>query len=130
MWYSHAKTRGFCAGGDRAIAIVELSLKAYGAPIYGKHEIVHSRHVVNSLKLKGAVFVEELSEVPEGQTVIFSADGVAKSVWEGAKRSGSKIIDATSPPVIRVDDDDNRNATHRSELIWIPKAVKPDAIGA
>ena len=83
-----ANPRGFCAGVDRAIDIVELSLKAYGAPIYVRHEIVHSRHVVNALKLKGAVFVEELSEVPDGQTVIFSAHGVAKSVWEEAKRRG------------------------------------------
>src|SRR2546426_2284851 len=74
-----ANPRGFCAGVDRAIDIVELSLKAYGAPIYVRHEIVHSRHVVNALKLKGAVFVEELSEVPDGQTVIFSAHGDRKS---------------------------------------------------
>src|SRR5438094_862016 len=94
-----ANPRGFCAGVDRAIDIVELSLKAYGAPIFVRHEIVHSRHVVNSLKLKGAVFVEELSEVPDGQTVIFSAHGVAKSVWEEAKQRGLKIIDATCPLV-------------------------------
>jgi len=81
-----ANPRGFCAGVDRAIDIVDLSLKKYGAPIYVRHEIVHSRHVVNSLRQKGAVFVEELSEVPEGSVVIFSAHGVAKSVWEEANR--------------------------------------------
>ena len=72
-----ANPRGFCAGVDRAIDIVDLSLKKYGAPIYVRHEIVHSRHVVNSLRQKGAVFVEELNEVPEGSVVIFSAHGVA-----------------------------------------------------
>ena len=81
-----ANPRGFCAGVDRAIDIVDLSLKKYGAPIYVRHEIVHSRHVVNSLRTKGAVFVEELGEVPEGSVVIFSAHGVAKSVWDEANR--------------------------------------------
>src|SRR5438128_12254265 len=95
-----ANPRGFCAGVDRAIDIVELSLKAYGAPIYVRHEIMHSRHVVNSLKLKGAVSAEELSEVPDGQTAIFSAHGVAKSVWDVSKRRGSEISDAQCPPAI------------------------------
>src|SRR2546425_183732 len=124
-----ANPRGFCAGVDRAIDIVELSLKAYGAPIYVRHEIVHSRHVVNSLKLKGAVFVEELSEVPDGQTVIFSAHGVAKSVWEVAKRRGLKIIDATCPLVIKVHNEVNRDYTQGYELILIGHAGHPEVIG-
>lgn len=124
-----ANPRGFCAGVDRAIDIVELSLKAYGAPIYVRHEIVHSRHVVNALKLKGAVFVEELSEVPDGQTVIFSAHGVAKSVWEEAKRRGLKIIDATCPLVIKVHNEVNRDYTQDYELILIGHAGHPEVIG-
>src|SRR5207247_6251625 len=124
-----ANPRGFCAGVDRAIDIVELSLKAYGAPIYVRHEIVHSRHVVNSLKLKGAVFVEELSEVPDGQTVIFSAHGVAKSVWEEAKQRGLKIIDATCPLVIKVHNEVNRDYTQGYELIVIVHAGHPEVIG-
>ena len=124
-----ANPRGFCAGVDRAIDIVELSLKAYGAPIYVRHEIVHSRHVVNSLKLKGAVFVEELTEVPDGQTVIFSAHGVAKSVWEEAKRRGLKIIDATCPLVIKVHNEVNREYTQGYELILIGHAGHPEVIG-
>ena len=95
-----AKPRGFCAGVDRAIEIVDLSLKAYGAPIYVRHEIVHSRHVVNTLREKGAVFVEELSAVPDGAIVIFSAHGVAKEVWEESTRRNLKVIDATCPLVI------------------------------
>jgi 4-hydroxy-3-methylbut-2-enyl diphosphate reductase len=124
-----ANPRGFCAGVDRAIDIVELSLKAYGAPIYVRHEIVHSRHVVNALKLKGAVFVEELSEVPDGQTVIFSAHGVAKSVWEEAKRRGLKIIDATCPLVIKVHNEVNRDYTQGYELILIGHDGHPEVIG-
>ncbi|MGH7254561.1 MAG: 4-hydroxy-3-methylbut-2-enyl diphosphate reductase, partial [Nitrospirales bacterium] len=97
-----ANPRGFCAGVDRAIEIVELSLKAYGAPIYVRHEIVHSRHVVNSLRQKGAVFVEELDEIPDGSIVIFSAHGVAKGVWAEGRRRNLKVIDATCPLVIKV----------------------------
>jgi len=86
-----ANPRGFCAGVDRAIEIVELSLKRYGAPIYVRHEIVHSRPVVDSLRKRGAVFVEELDEVPDGALVIFSAHGVAQQVWEDAQRRSLKI---------------------------------------
>jgi 4-hydroxy-3-methylbut-2-en-1-yl diphosphate reductase len=124
-----ANPRGFCAGVDRAIEIVELSLKAYGAPIYVRHEIVHSRHVVNSLRQKGAVFVEELNEVPDGAIVIFSAHGVAKEVWEEAKHRQLKVIDATCPLVIKVHNEVNRDYTQGFELILIGHAGHPEVIG-
>ena len=124
-----ANPRGFCAGVDRAIEIVELSLKAYGAPIYVRHEIVHSRHVVNSLRQKGAVFVEELNEVPDGAIVIFSAHGVAKEVWEEANHRQLKIIDATCPLVIKVHNEVNRDYTQGFELILIGHAGHPEVIG-
>ncbi|NKB81860.1 MAG: 4-hydroxy-3-methylbut-2-enyl diphosphate reductase [Nitrospirales bacterium] len=121
--------RGFCAGVDRAIEIVQLSLKTYGAPIYVRHEIVHSRHVVNSLRERGAVFVEELDEVPDGSLVIFSAHGVAKEVWEEAKRRNLKIIDATCPLVIKVHNEVNRDYTNEYELILIGHAGHPEVVG-
>ncbi len=124
-----ASPRGFCAGVDRAIEIVELSLKAYGAPIYVRHEIVHSRHVVNSLRQKGAVFVEELNEVPDGSIVIFSAHGVAKEVWAEASQRGLKIIDATCPLVIKVHHEVNRDHSQGYELILIGHAGHPEVIG-
>ena len=124
-----ASPRGFCAGVDRAIDIVELSLKAYGAPIYVRHEIVHSRHVVNSLRQKGAVFVEELNEVPDGSIVIFSAHGVAKEVWAEANRRGLKVIDATCPLVIKVHHEVNRDHSQGYELILIGNAGHPEVIG-
>ena len=124
-----ANPRGFCAGVDRAIEIVELSLKAYGAPIYVRHEIVHSRHVVNSLRQKGAVFVEEISEVPDDSIVIFSAHGVAKAVWEDANLRGLKVIDATCPLVIKVHKEVNRDYAQGYELILIGHAGHPEVIG-
>ncbi len=124
-----ANPRGFCAGVDRAIEIVELSLKAYGPPIYVRHEIVHSRHVVNSLRQKGAVFVEELSEVPDDAIVIFSAHGVAKEVWEVASRRGLKVIDATCPLVIKVHKEVNRDHAQGYELILVGHAGHPEVIG-
>ncbi len=124
-----ANPRGFCAGVDRAIEIVELSIKTYGAPIYVRHEIVHSRHVVHSLREKGAVFVEELNEVPDGSIVIFSAHGVAKDVWVEANRRGLRIIDATCPLVIKVHKEVNRDYTQNFELILIGHAGHPEVIG-
>jgi 4-hydroxy-3-methylbut-2-enyl diphosphate reductase len=121
--------RGFCAGVDRAIEIVELSLKRYGAPIYVRHEIVHSRYVVNSLRERGAVFVEELDKVPDGALVIFSAHGVAKEVWEDARRRNLKVIDATCPLVIKVHNEVNRDHTNDYELILIGHAGHPEVVG-
>ncbi len=124
-----ANPRGFCAGVDRAIEIVELSLKRYGAPIYVRHEIVHSRHVVNSLRKRGAVFVEELDEVPDGAQVIFSAHGVAQRVWEEARRRNLKVIDATCPLVIKVHNEVNRDYNNDYELILIGHADHPEVVG-
>lgn len=124
-----AKPRGFCAGVDRAIEIVELALKVYGAPVYVRHEIVHCRHVVESLREKGARFVEELNEVPAGVPVIFSAHGVAKEVWEDAKRRNLKVIDATCPLVIKVHTEVNREYNEGHELILIGHAGHPEVIG-
>src|SRR5437588_11779654 len=124
-----ANPRGFCAGVDRAIDIVELSLKDYGAPIYVRHEIVHSRHVVNTLRDKGAVFVEELNDVPTGAIVIFSAHGVAQEVWEEGTRRNLKIIDATCPLVIKVHNEVNRDYTLGYELILIGHDGHPEVIG-
>ena len=124
-----ANPRGFCAGVDRAIDIVDLSLKKYGAPIYVRHEIVHSRHVVNSLRTKGAVFVEELGEVPEGSVVIFSAHGVAKSVWDEANRRRLHVIDATCPLVTKVHMEVQRYAREGRDVLLIGHAGHPEVEG-
>jgi hypothetical protein len=97
-----AAPRGFCAGVDRAIQIVELALERYGKPIYVRHEIVHNRHVVEGLERRGAIFIDELDQVPDGGMVIFSAHGVAKSVPEAARQRGLMFLDATCPLVTKV----------------------------
>ena len=97
-----AEPRGFCAGVDRAIEIVERALAKFGAPIYVRHEIVHNRHVVDELRRKGAVFVDELDEVPEDAVVIFSAHGVSREVVADAAKRGLHHIDATCPLVTKV----------------------------
>lgn len=97
-----ANPRGFCAGVDRAISIVELALERFGKPIYVRHEVVHNRFVVNRLRERGAIFVEELSEIPDGSIVIFSAHGVSQAVRQEAKDRGLKVFDATCPLVTKV----------------------------
>jgi 4-hydroxy-3-methylbut-2-enyl diphosphate reductase len=97
-----AQPRGFCAGVVRAIDIVERAIEKYQAPIYVRHEIVHNRHVVESLKRKGAIFVEELDEVPDGAHTVFSAHGVSKSVKQAAVARGLPVLDATCPLVSKV----------------------------
>ncbi|RMH09712.1 MAG: 4-hydroxy-3-methylbut-2-enyl diphosphate reductase [Nitrospirae bacterium] len=124
-----ANPRGFCAGVDRAIEIVELALQRYGAPIYVRHEIVHSRHVVNALRQRGAVFVDEIDQVPDGSLVIFSAHGVAKKVWEEARRRQLKVLDATCPLVIKVHNEVNRDYANNYELILIGHAGHPEVVG-
>ena len=97
-----ANPRGFCAGVDRAIEIVERALEMFGTPIYVRHEVVHNKFVVDNLKEKGAIFVDELHEVPDGSTVIFSAHGVSKAVQNEAKNRDVKVFDATCPLVTKV----------------------------
>src|SRR3954469_20865094 len=97
-----ANPRGFCAGVDRAIAIVEAALAKFGRPIYVRHEIVHNTHVVESLRAKGAIFIEDLSEVPPGATLVFSAHGVSQAVRREADARGFTVFDATCPLVTKV----------------------------
>ncbi len=124
-----AEPRGFCAGVDRAIEIVECALNKYGAPIYVRHEIVHNRHVVERLRDKGAVFVEELDEVPEGAVVIFSAHGVAKRVVADAAARGLNHIDATCPLVTKVHREADLMARRERHLILIGHAGHPEVEG-
>lgn len=122
--------RGFCAGVDRAIQIVELALQKYGAPVYVRHEIVHNRFVVDSLRAKGAIFVEELDEIPEtGQPVIFSAHGVAKSVPEAAAGRNLFQIDATCPLVTKVHREAEIHHRRGREIILIGHAGHPEVDG-
>jgi len=124
-----AKPRGFCAGVDRAIAIVERALELHGAPIYVRHEIVHNRFVVEDLRAKGAVFVDELSEVPAGATVIFSAHGVALDVRREAEARGLKVFDATCPLVTKVHVEVARMRDQGREVVMIGHEGHPEAEG-
>ncbi|MDX7923979.1 4-hydroxy-3-methylbut-2-enyl diphosphate reductase [Aeromonas rivipollensis] len=124
-----ANPRGFCAGVDRAISIVESALEKFGAPIYVRHEVVHNRYVVNKLKDAGAVFVEELDEVPDDSIVIFSAHGVAKTVREMAKSRALKVFDATCPLVTKVHMEVHRASRKGSEAVLIGHAGHPEVIG-
>ena len=124
-----ANPRGFCAGVDRAIKIVEIALERYGAPVYVRHEIVHNRFVVESLQAKGAVFVDELDEVPEGVPVVFSAHGVPKSVPAEAERRKLFYVDATCPLVSKVHREAELHATQGRHLLLIGHAGHPEVEG-
>ena len=124
-----AAPRGFCAGVDRAIEIVERSLQKYGAPVYVRHEIVHNRYVVDNLKAKGAIFVEELDDVPDGVPVVFSAHGVPKSVPAHAEDRGLDYLDATCPLVSKVHRQAERQVEAGRHIIFIGHAGHPEVIG-
>jgi 4-hydroxy-3-methylbut-2-en-1-yl diphosphate reductase len=124
-----ASPRGFCAGVDRAIQIVEQALARYGAPVYVRHEIVHNKHVVESLKAKGAVFVDELPEIPDEAHVIFSAHGVAKSVVAEAKARGLAALDATCPLVSKVHSEAARHHFQGRHVLLIGHAGHPEVEG-
>ena len=124
-----AGPRGFCAGVDRAIEIVEQALAKYGAPVYVRHEIVHNRYVVDGLRAKGAIFVEELAEVPDAAPVVFSAHGVPKSVPAEAKRRNLFHIDATCPLVTKVHVDAERHHKAGRTVILIGHAGHPEVLG-
>ena len=124
-----AAPRGFCAGVDRAIDIVELALQRYGAPVYVRHEIVHNRFVVDSLKAKGAIFVEELSEVPDGVPVVFSAHGVPKAVPAEATTRGLDWLDATCPLVSKVHRQAERQTDAGRHIVFIGHKGHPEVIG-
>ena len=124
-----AEPRGFCAGVDRAIDIVEIALQKFGAPIYVRHEIVHNTYVVNDLKQKGAIFIEELSDVPPGATLVFSAHGVSKAVQNEAKMRGFQIFDATCPLVTKVHVEVAKLHAEGFEFIMIGHQGHPEVEG-
>ena len=124
-----ANPRGFCAGVDRAIGIVDRALELFGAPIYVRHEVVHNRFVVDDLRRRGAVFVDELDEVPEDATVIFSAHGVSQTVREEAARRGLKVFDATCPLVTKVHMEVARHGNAGREVVLIGHAGHPEVEG-
>src|SRR3954453_7439191 len=124
-----AAPRGFCAGVDRAIRIVELALERYGAPVYVRHEIVHNKFVVDSLKAKGAVFVPELDQVPDGVPVVFSAHGVPKAVPAKAAERGLNYLDATCPLVSKVHRQAERLVENGRHILFIGHAGHPEVIG-
>lgn len=124
-----AAPRGFCAGVDRAIRIVELALQKYGTPVYVRHEIVHNRYVVDSLKAKGAIFVESLDQVPDGVPVVFSAHGVPKAVPAKAEMRGLAYIDATCPLVSKVHRQAERAHETGRHIVFVGHAGHPEVIG-
>ena len=124
-----ANPRGFCAGVDRAIEIVKRAIETLGAPIYVRHEVVHNKFVVDDLKQRGAIFVEELDEVPDGATVIFSAHGVSQAVRSEADRRGLKVFDATCPLVTKVHLEVARHCRHGRDMILIGHEGPPEVEG-
>ena len=124
-----ANPRGFCAGVDRAITIVEQALELFSPPIYVRHEVVHNKHVVDGLRDRGAVFVEELDQVPDDAIVIFSAHGVSQAVRENAKNRGLKVFDATCPLVTKVHMEVTRASRRHQECVLIGHAGHPEVEG-
>jgi 4-hydroxy-3-methylbut-2-enyl diphosphate reductase len=124
-----ANPRGFCAGVDRAITIVKNALAKFGAPIYVRHEVVHNKYVVNELKDMGAVFVDDLAQIPDGETVIFSAHGVSKQVREEAKQRNLKVFDATCPLVSKVHMEVHRASRKGQEVVLIGHKDHPEVEG-
>jgi 4-hydroxy-3-methylbut-2-enyl diphosphate reductase len=124
-----AQPRGFCAGVDRAIEIVERALQQFGAPIYVRHEIVHNAYVVNDLRNKGAIFIEDLDDVPAGNTLVFSAHGVSKAVREEAESRGLKVFDATCPLVTKVHVEVAKMRKQGAEIVMIGHAGHPEVEG-
>lgn len=124
-----AAPRGFCAGVDRAIRIVELAIEKYGAPVYVRHEIVHNRYVVDELKAKGAIFVETLNDVPDGVPVVFSAHGVPKAVPEKAEERGLDYLDATCPLVSKVHRQAERLVKDGQHILFVGHQGHPEVIG-
>ena len=124
-----ANPRGFCAGVERAIAIVERALEKFGAPIYVRHEVVHNKFVCDDLRAKGAVFIEELNEVPAGSTVIFSAHGVSKAVRDEAETRGLKVFDATCPLVTKVHVEVGKMRHQAREVVMIGHKGHPEVEG-
>ena len=124
-----AQPRGFCAGVDRAIEIVERALKTHGAPIYVRHEIVHNDHVVADLRAKGAIFVDELDEIPDDSTVIFSAHGVSRAVRDAARERGLRIFDATCPLVTKVHVEVAKMRDKGRQIVMIGHAGHPEVEG-
>ena len=124
-----AEPRGFCAGVDRAIEIVERALKVYGAPVYVRHEIVHNKFVVEDLKVKGAIFIKRVSDAPDGALLIFSAHGVSKAVQAAAKKRGLRVLDATCPLVTKVHLELLRHYERGDQVILIGHAGHPEVEG-
>lgn len=124
-----AQPRGFCAGVDRAIAVVEHALEQFGAPIYVRHEIVHNAYVVNDLRRRGAIFVESLEEIPTGSTVVFSAHGVSQEVRSQASRYGLRVFDATCPLVTKVHVEVKRMHEQGYEIVMIGHRKHPEVEG-